>query len=135
MKSKGFLELREVVNTGDSTLGEESFKDVVMVEDLDMDMKPLPDADDIEPMGQKVLANDKVQNVIDDIPTANSAEAVEMRLDATIFRLGDRETVLAGDNLASSLLALDLVDVRESVAVLAVGDVIPKGRSNSATAT
>jgi len=63
------------------------------------------------------------------------ADAIETGLSAAIVGTGDREIVLAGDNRASALIADDLVDVGDSLAVHAIGDVISKGRSNHATTT
>ena len=63
------------------------------------------------------------------------ADAIETDPNATIVGRRDLETVLAGDNRTSSDIAVNLVDVRDSPAVLPVGDVISKGTSDSATTT
>jgi len=66
--------------------------------------------------------------------TSGFVDTVEARLNAAIVGTGNVVTVLAGENLARSI-AGDLLNVRDSLAVLAVGDVIAERRSNSATTT
>ena len=69
-----------------------------------------------------------------DFYTSNLASALETGLDAFIMGTGNLVTILAGENLARPI-ALNFVNVRDRLAVLAVGDVISKRRSNHATTT
>jgi hypothetical protein len=79
--------------------------------------------------------NEQGQNLIDDLHTSTLANTVETRVNATIAGRGNPETRLAGEDLASSVIAEDRIDVRDILAVLAVGDVTPERRSNGATTT
>jgi len=65
---------------------------------------------------------------------ANLAPAAATRLDTLIVGRGDLETVLAGENLANSVLAGDIVDVGDISAALAAGATSER-RSDSATTT
>ena len=53
-KSEGFLQLREVVNTDDGILSEESSEDVVVIEDLDGKEELLLSTGDVESGNQKL---------------------------------------------------------------------------------
>lgn len=57
---------------------------------------------------------------------------METAFDATIVGGGNIETGLAGDNLASSVFAGDLIDVVNIPAILAIGDITPE-RSGATT--
>jgi len=132
-KSEGFLELREVVNTDDGMLREESFEDVVIIEDLDGKEEFLLDSGDVESGNQKLLVNKLAQNFIDDLYTSGLA-AAEARVNATIVGSRNLETVLAGEYLASSVIAGDLIYIGDVLAVLATGGTTER-RSDGTSAT
>ena len=132
-KSESFLELREVVNTDDGIFSEESFEDVIVIEDLDGKKELLLGGDDVESGNQKMRVDELAKNFIDD-PYNSGLAAAEIGFDATIARSMDLETILAGENLASSVIAGDVIDVGDVLAVLATGGATER-RSNSATAT
>ena len=60
--------------------------------------------------------------------------AAETRINATIVGSGDLETILAGENLANSVIANGIIDVGDVLAVLATGGATER-RSDSTTAT
>ena len=133
-KSEGFLELREVVNTDDGTFREESLEDVIAVEVLDSKEELLLGSGDVESGNQKLRANKLAKNFIDDLCTSGLA-ATETRFNATIVGRMDIETILAGENLASSVIAGDVIDVGDVLAVLSTGTGAAERRSNGATTT
>ena len=132
-ESEDFLELREVVNTDDGVFREENFQDVIVIEDLDSKEELLLGGGDVESGNQKVLANKLAEYFIDDLYTSGLA-AAETGVNATIVGSGDLETILAGENLASSVVADDVLDVGNVLAVLATGGATER-RSNSTTTT
>jgi len=132
-KSEGFLKLHEIAKTDDVTFSEESCKDVIVIEDLDVKEKSLLGSGDVESLNQKLLAREQAQHLIDDICTSG-LEAAASRFNALIAGIGDIETTLAGDNLASTVIAGDLIDVGDVLAVFPIG-VTTERRSNSATTT
>ena len=85
----------------------------------------------------QILLDDKTEERVDvvNLSTSNIANAFETRLNAAIMGTGNLVTIFAGENLARSFIADDLFDVVDSLAVLAVGDVISERRSNGATTT
>ena len=90
--------------------------------------------DGVVPVSQKVVAGEAAETVVDDIHTASLADAIKRALNAAVASGRNVETVLAREDLASSIAA-DAVDVRDILAVLAVRDVVSQRRGNSATAT
>ena len=111
---------------------QESLKDVVVVEDLNSGKKPPLGSGDVEFGNQKLRANEKGKYFIDDLHASN---IVGSRCDATITGSGGSETRLAGDNLASPIVAEDLIDVGKIPAILAICGVPPERRSNGTTTT
>jgi len=132
-KSEGFLELREVVNADDSILREESFEDVIVIEDLDGKEEFLLGSGDVESGNQKLLANKLTQNFIDDLYTSGLA-AAEAGVNATIVGSRDLEAILAGEYLASSVIADNVTDIGDVLAVLATGGTTER-RSNRTSTT
>lgn len=132
-KSEDLLKFQEIVDTDDGTFEEESFEDVVVIEDVDGEEESRLGSDDVESANQKFRANKEIQNFIDDFYTSGFASAMETRFDATIAGSGNLETRLARENLASSVVAENSVDVRDTLAILAIGDVTPERRTNDAT--
>jgi len=62
-------------------------------------------------------------------------DVLRARFKATIAGSSDLKAGLAGENLASPVIAEDFINVWNALAVLAIGDVTPERRSNGATTT
>ena len=131
-KSENLLELREILDTDDGTFSEESLKDMIVIEDLDGKKELLLGGGDVESLNQKLLARELVENFIDDLHTSGLATA-DTGVNALIAGSRDLEAILAGENLASSAIAGDAIDVGEILAVLSTGAATTERRSNSAT--
>jgi hypothetical protein len=67
--------------------------------------------------------------------SSSFTNTIETAFNATVTSGGDVEITLARLDLAGPIIAKDLVDVGDSLAVLAVGGVVPERRSNRATTT
>jgi len=95
---------------------------------------------DIESINEKPLRDDEVEERVDVggvaavDRSASGLAAAETGFNATIIGSMDIEAVLAGENLASSVIADDVIDVGDGLAVLATGGATER-RSNSATTT
>ena len=133
-KSEGFLERREIVNADDGVFREESFKDMIVIEDLDGKEELLLGGDDVESGNQKLRANELAQDFINDTYNSGLA-AAGTRVDATIARSMDIEAILAGENLASTVIADDVIDVGDALAVLATGTTTERTRRSNSTTT
>jgi hypothetical protein len=116
---------------------EEGLEDIIVVEDRNGSKNLSLARGNVEPGNQKVGTNEEVKNLIDNFHTPRLPNAIGTRFNADIACVGDLEASLAGENLASSLTANYVFDVRDSLAVLAVGNVVPGSLEgcNGATAT
>ena len=133
-KSENLLESCEIMNTDDGTFIEESLKEMIVIEDLDGKEELLLGGGGVEPLNQKLFARKQVENFIDDLYTSGLA-AADTGVNALIAGGRDLETILAGENLASSGIAGNAIDMGEILAVLAIGTITAERRGNSATTT
>ena len=132
VETEALLEFGEAVDVDEGTLGQQQLKNAGDAENIEDSDQLLLSDDDNESLDEEVLLNEEVQNFIDGFQTPN---LIETKIDASIVGMGDLETMLAGQNLASSVVAEDFFDVRDSLAVFAIGNVTPERRSNSASTT
>ena len=132
--SDNTLERLEIGNADDGTLTEKELKNVIVVDGDDARENLRLAGDSVVPVSQKVVAGKAAETVVDDIHSASLADAIERALNAAVASGRNVETVLAREDLASSI-ATDAVDVGDILAVLAVRDVVSERRGNSATAT
>lgn len=130
------LEFSEGKGFDKGFLDQQHLESVIDVENLDSDNQLLPSGDDVESPNEKLLLDNESEERVDviDLYTSNLANSVETKLNAAIMGTGNLVTVLAGENLARAI-AEDLFNVRDSLAVLAIGDIISERRSNSAATT
>ena len=126
-------------DTDDGILKEEVLEDIGIAEDVNV-VKNLGLANDqVECGNEKVVSDDEVEDVIDksaiisSIRTSSHSDAIELNFNASIKGGGGLEIILAGDNLADSSIALDVFDMGDILAVLAVGTTVPV--SNGAATT
>jgi len=110
---------------------------VINVENLDRDIQLLLSRDEVVSLNEKSVVDNKTEEGVDvvDLSTPNFANTFEARLNAAIMGARNLVAILAGENLARSFITEDLFDFVDSLAVLAVGDVISERRSNGATTT
>ena len=95
---------------------------------------------DIEPVNEKPLRGDEVEESVDVAGVAamdgstSGLAAAETRINTTIVGSRDLESILAGEDLASSVIADDIINVGDVLAVLATSGATER-RSNSTTTT
>jgi len=116
-------------------LKDKPLEDIAIGDDKDFSENPLLGSTNVELGSQETVTLEAVKTVTDNSHICSIANAVGRSFDATIAGLGDIETVLARTNHATATITAGFLDVRESLAIRAIGDVIPEGRSNSAATT
>jgi len=134
-------------------LTNKEFQKVANAESFDLcTQEPLEAWEVIAPGDQHLLLQKHTEDVVDSISDVAaedssiepvqtpqlegmSSNTIETAFNATVTSGGDFEISLARLDLAGSVIAKDIVDVGDSLAVLAVGGVVPERRSNGATTT